>query len=193
MDVLDVAIEQHGELQVDVTLLFKQPKQLPLLEAVKTTFQRWLLTVMEVAELAQARAIADRLPSYFVFALNQEWRNKSVAYEALKEQETPFTQATEQEQAWGKYLAWLQKQVDEPMFLEPFGLQQVYVPLRAYFERKQDDQEDELPLPQGRKVDSRSGRLCQRVVVDLADELLNWIEQGKREDGANNGGKLTVR
>ena len=184
VDVLDVAIEQHGELQVDVTLLFKQPKQLPLLESVRTIFQRWLPTVMEVADAAQARAIADRLPSYFVFALNQEWRSKSAAYEALKEQETPFTQATEQEQAWGKYLAWLQKQVDEPMFSETFGLRQVYVPLRAYFERKQDDdQENESPLPQGRKIDSRSGRLCQRVVVDLAGELSNWIEQGKREDG----------
>ncbi len=182
-DVLDVALKQHGELQIDVTLLFKQPKQLPLLEEVKTIFQRWLPSVMEVADASQAKAIADRLPSYFVFALNQEWRNKSAAYEVLKEQETPFSQATEQEQAWGKYLAWLQKQVDEPMFLEPFGLRQVYVPLRGYFERKQDEQEDESPLPQGKNVDSRSGRLCQRVVIDLAEELLTWVEQGKREDG----------
>jgi uncharacterized protein YjbI with pentapeptide repeats/energy-coupling factor transporter ATP-binding protein EcfA2 len=163
-DVLDVAIEHHGELQVDVTQLFKQPKQLPLLGVVKTIFQGWLPSVMEVADKAQAKAIADRLPSYFVFALNQEWRNKSSAYESLKEQETPFIQATEQEQAWDKYLAWLQKQVDEPMFLEPFGLRQVYVPLRAYFERKQEGDEEDVRSPQGKKVD--------RVVVDLAGELL---------------------
>jgi Pentapeptide repeats (8 copies)/NACHT domain len=174
-DVLDVAIEHYGEFQVDVMSLFKQPKQLALLEVVKTTFQNWLPRVMEVADAAQAKAIADRLPSYFVFALNQEWRNKSSAYEALKEQETPFSQATEQEQSWGKYLAWLQKQVDEPMFLEPFGLRQVYVPLRAYFEQKPDDQEDESPLSQGKTID--------RVVVNLAEELLTWVEQGKRDDG----------
>jgi uncharacterized protein YjbI with pentapeptide repeats len=173
--VLDVAIKQHGELQVDVALLFKQPKQLPLLEVVREIFQRWLPNVMEVADAAQAKAIADRLPSYFVFALNQEWRNKSSAYESLKEQETPFIQATEQEQAWDKYLAWLQKQVDEPMFLEPFGLRQVYVPLRAYFERKQEGDEEDVRSSQGKKVD--------RVVVDLAGELLSWVEQEKREDG----------
>jgi uncharacterized protein YjbI with pentapeptide repeats len=175
VDVLDVAIKEHGELQVDVTLLFKQPKQLPLLEVVKTIFQGWLPSVMEVADVSQAKAIADRLPSYFVFALNQEWRSRSAAYGALKEQKTPFTQATEQEQAWDKYLAWLQKQVDEPMFLEPFGLRQVYVPLRAYFERKQDGDEDDVRSPQGKKV--------YRVVVDLAGELLSWVEQEKREDG----------
>ena len=86
---------------------------------------------------AEAESIANRLPSYFVHALNEQWRERPEDYKCLKEAfDTPFTKAGAAEQAWQSYAALLQKQVDEPMFVEAFSLRQVYVPLRAYYLRR---------------------------------------------------------
>jgi REP element-mobilizing transposase RayT len=114
----------------------------------------------------------------FVFALNEQWRTRSQDYAALKEVlDTPFTQASEREQGWLRYRAWLQKRVEEPMFLEAFSLKQVYVPLRAYYERqveRQPEQKLELGITEGKEY--------ERVVVDLNSELETWLQEAKPDD-----------
>jgi hypothetical protein len=65
---------------------------------------------------AQAEALSNRLPSYFVFALNKEWRRHPQDYGRISEHvKTPFTQADKRERGWLLYNAWLQKQIQEPM------------------------------------------------------------------------------
>ena len=49
---------------------------------------------------------------------------------------TPVSEAAEKENSWRRYGAWLQKQIDEPMFAEAFGLSQVYIQPRAYYEQE---------------------------------------------------------
>ncbi len=126
----------------------------------------------------EAAAICQRLPIYFAAALHEEWGSKSKDYGVLKEKlDTPFTQANERAQAWLRYSTWLQKHVEEPMFLEAFSLKQVFVPLRAYYNRKVDKQKDE-------DLSDRiiHGRECQRIVVDLDTELEAWLNKAQRDD-----------
>jgi hypothetical protein len=128
----------NGELVIDRDF-FQRPKDLPIVQAAKTGFARWLEEFVE--KKVEAEKISDRLPAYFVFALNDQWRTHKEDYAALKEElDTPFTQASEREQGWFRYWAWLQKRVEEPMFLEAFSLKQVYVALRAYYEREVEQQ-----------------------------------------------------
>jgi hypothetical protein len=119
---------------------------------------------------ADAQATSDRLPIYFAVALHQEWGSDAKNYAVLKERlDTPFTKSNERVQAWLRYATWLQKQVEEPMFLEAFSLKRVYVPLRAYYNRKVEGQKAE-------ELESAlaGSRQFERVVVDLEKELETW-------------------
>ena len=173
LENLEVTIDRH---------FFEHPKSLPLLTDIQTPLAQWLqgLGLKE----AEATSMCKRLPSYFPLALNDEWRDRGSDYDRLKESlETPFTQASERERGWLRYSAWLQKQVDEPMFLEAFSLKRVFVPLRAYFDRPakdEDGDEDEFDRPsvrfhqQDKKVD--------RIVVGLEAELEAWMKEADPKD-----------
>jgi len=155
---------------------FEHPDKDSIVEVVKPAFSKWLQQY-GLSEV-DAQAIADRLPIYFAAALHEEWGSRPKDYAALKEKlDTPFTQANERGQAWLRYATWLQKQVEEPMFLEAFSLKRVYVPLRAYYNRKVE----------GQKAEELEGRLTgdkrqERVVFDLEKELETWLNQAVRTD-----------
>ncbi len=172
MNQLDWSLEKK-QFAIDETF-FKRPRALSVLEDIKTVFSQWLER-FGLTE-AQSQAITDRLPSYFVFALNDQWRHRSEEYIPLKEAfDTPFTKASETEQNWARYSAWLQKQVDEGMFDETFSLRQVYIPLRGYFEQKTEDGKDFKET----KLEYRlhGERDSQKVVVDLTRYLEAWLNK----------------
>jgi uncharacterized protein YjbI with pentapeptide repeats len=155
---------------------FEHPDQDAIVGAVKPAFMEWLKQ-SGLSEI-DAQAVSDRLPIYFATALHNVWGNHARDYAVLKEKlDTPFTQANERVQAWLRYSTWLQKQVEEPMFLEAFSLKRVYVPLRAYYNRKVEGQK-------AKELEERitGGKQYQRVVVDLEKELENWLKQAKKDD-----------
>ncbi|NER50554.1 MAG: pentapeptide repeat-containing protein [Symploca sp. SIO1A3] len=164
-----------GELVINQEF-FLRPQQLPIVQTAKTGFLQWLEEFVE--KPVEAQKISDRLPTYFIFALNDQWVKHSQDYLVLKEVlDTPFTQASKREQGWLRYRAWLQKRVEEPMFLEAFSLKQVYVPLRAYYEREVK-RPPEQRLERG-IVESKDN---ERVVVDLNKELETWLQEAKSDD-----------
>jgi uncharacterized protein YjbI with pentapeptide repeats len=166
---------ENDELVIDRDF-FQRPKDLPIVQAAKSGFAKWLEDFVE--KKVEAENISSRLPAYFVFALNEQWRTHKEDYAALKEVlDTPFTQASEREQGWLRYRAWLQKRIEEPMFLEAFSLKQVYVPLRAYYEREVKGEPD-------RKVERgiTEGKRYERIVVDLNSELETWLQEAKPDD-----------
>ena len=166
---------EQGELTIDQNF-FQRPKDLPIVQAAKAGFAKWLEELVE--KRVEAETISHRLPAYFVFALNDQWRTHKEDYAALKEElDTPFTQATEREQGWFRYRAWLQKRVEEPMFLETFSLKQVYVALRAYYQHEVECQ-PEHKLERG----VAEGKQYERVVVDLNRELETWLQKAKPDD-----------
>jgi uncharacterized protein YjbI with pentapeptide repeats len=168
LEAMDLAIDRS---------FFQYPKRLPLVEKVQGTFGNWLEKF--VVHPAAAQAMAARLPSYFVVALHEEWRQHPQEYAGLQKQlDTPFAGATEREQAWARYRAWLQKRVEEPMFLEPFGLKQVYVPLNAYYVQKAEDEGKRERFGH----DDRGKPEAKRVVIQLEETLQAWLQRADRQD-----------
>ena len=122
-----------------------------------------------------AKAIADRLPSYFVYALNQEWRKNAKTYRPIVEAlDTPFAKAGDRELAWAAYSALLQHRINEGIFDEPFSLSQIYVPLNAFCieECAGKEQSDEM---------ARIKRERRRMVVSLEKELEQWLDNPSTE------------
>lgn len=149
--------------------LVGQGNETPFIEAVKTPFTQWLEGFG--LNQAQIKGISHRLPTEFLYALCKEWNNNSAEYTSLlKELNSPFSQLAESkrknEQAWRLYSTWLQKQVNQRMFSEAFSLKDVYVPLRAYYEDKADNDNDK----------------DKQIVVDLETELEDWLNTAEKTD-----------
>ena len=113
-----------------------------------------------------AQALVERLPNKFVLALHLEWQKQSEQYEPIKKViNTPFTSLVAKRRQWLQYHAWLGEQVNERMFAEAFSLKQVYVRLRAYYEKQ---------------VENHSEK--ERHVVCLHEELESWVKNYKADD-----------
>ena len=172
---LDLSLE-NSDLQI-TDEFFEHPEQSGVVSYLQTPLKQWLMGV-GISDV-QAEVLSNRLPAYFTFALNEEWRRHAQTYVGITAQiKTPFTEATEREHGWRLYESWLQKQIQEPMMFEAFGLKDVYIPLRAYFKRDRKAQEKEL-------ISQREPGLVaekERVVVDLATELRTWIRRAAPKD-----------
>jgi hypothetical protein len=171
---LDLSLE-NIEVSIDQEF-FRNPKMLEIIEAVKIPLTEWLQKV-GVSEI-QSRMISSRLGSYFVFSLSEEWGSNSKNYTCLNEMvDTPFTKAKEREHAWIRYNAFLQKQVEERMFDEAFGLRQIYVPIRGYYEEKVEGEGDkEL------RQHFQGMRSHKRIVIDLEKILEDWLNKAEQND-----------
>jgi len=166
---------ENSSLSIDEKF-FEHPDKDKIVGVIQPAFTQWLID-SGLSEV-EAKAISQRLPIYFAVALHEEWGSRPKDYAVLQEKlDTPFTQANERLQAWLRYSTWLQKQVEEPMFWEAFSLKQVFVPLRAYYNRKVEKQKDE-------DLEERIGssRQFERVVVELEAELEDWLSKAKRDD-----------
>lgn len=176
---LDRALAQSELTQSELTLstdFFDRPKSLPILAACQTPYRQWLQSYGLTSH--QADAIAKRLPGYFVYALNDQWRQNPNDYAILRDHlTTPFTQAAEREQQWNRYSAWLARQVDEPLFDEAFSLHQIYIPLRAYYERQpQGGQPEPDSFVRGDRQNP------ERIVVELTPQLMDWVQTADKDD-----------
>ncbi|WP_420209124.1 pentapeptide repeat-containing protein [Candidatus Electronema sp. JC] len=159
---------EMGRAEVTISpKFFNRPGELPLLKSLQGPLAAWLHGVG--AKQTDAEQIACHLPTFFVFALEETWRKAPSDYAALTQHfATPFTKATEEMRSWRLYNQWLQRQISERMFEEAFGVEKVYVPLRAYYEEKERDEERSPELaPQRDKV--------KQIVVDLEDEFRSWL------------------
>ncbi|WP_446008445.1 NACHT domain-containing protein [Candidatus Electrothrix sp.] len=162
---------EQAMAKADVTItlnFFDRPGELSLLKELHAPLIEWLHGLG--ASEADAAQIACRLADYFVFALHQTWRKAPQDYAALTQYfDSPFTGATEEVRNWLLYAQHLQRQVSDRMFAEAFGVDKVYVPLRAYYEEKEQEDERRQELePHRDKV--------KRIVVDLEDEFRSWLD-----------------
>ncbi|RNE88600.1 pentapeptide repeat-containing protein [Marichromatium sp. AB31] len=157
---------------------FSHPERFALLEDFRPGFEHWLEGLG--LETASARGLGQRLVSQFPLALHEEWRRRPDHYEPiLRALNSPFAIALAREQQWRQHRAWLDAQVDQRMFGEAFGLRQVYVPLRAYYEEQDstdigsDDDGQEVGALSAQRMDQR--RI--RHAFDLHQSLHGWVEQ----------------
>jgi hypothetical protein len=160
--------EKMGRAEVTITpKFFDQPGELPLLKDLQDPLTDWLQGLG--AKQTDAEQIACRLPECFIFALHETWRKAPNDYAALTQHfDSPFTKATKEARGWHLYKQWLQRQVSDRMFEEAFGVDKVYVPLRAYYEKKEHDEGSSPELTPQRDA-------AKRIVVDLEDEFRSWL------------------
>jgi uncharacterized protein YjbI with pentapeptide repeats len=172
LDQLDLSIS-GGEVCID-RKFFDRPADLPLVAELQSLLQKWLEG--QKVSKSTAKAIVDRLPSYFVYALNQEWRKNTKSYSQLIDAlDTPFAKAGDREWAWTAYSALLKRRIHEGIFDEPFSLSQIYVPLNAYYFEEKHTKEFAEEM-------TRSGRKRLKVVVSLQKELEQWLDSCSQQD-----------
>ena len=154
---------------VEVSLdagFFEHPQSLSLLGDFKTTLEIWLAKLG--MDECQIDSFHQRLKGQFVLTLHEEWGRHPDDYRCLTDQlKTPFTRATMEQRSWGKYRAWLQEQANTRVFGEAFGLQQVYIRLRAYYEEK---------------ITEDNRETVQKTACDLHSEIEHWIKHFNRDD-----------
>ncbi|MDD1762741.1 MAG: pentapeptide repeat-containing protein [Methanothrix sp.] len=177
---LDAILEQidfsslSGEIAID-RKFFDRPAELPFLNEIQSLLQSWL-ECLGVSS-PSSKAIAGRLPNYFVYALNQEWRNNAKTYGPIIEAlDTPFARAGDREWSWSAYSALLQHRIDEGIFDEPFSLRQVYVPLNAFY------LEEESAGKMKKDDMACADRKRKRIVVSLEKELEQWLDNPSARD-----------
>jgi uncharacterized protein YjbI with pentapeptide repeats len=154
---------------------FEHPERLPIVAPIQAAFLRWLTTNNLITNSQEAQSLSNRLPAYFVLELQEQWKDKRDEYSLLLDEiDTPFNNAWKRERGWLHYRAWLQKQIDEPIFWETFSLKQIYVPLRGFYE------EEEIKATPD--TDYHREPSCKRIVIKLQEQLETWLEAAKSDD-----------
>jgi len=154
---------------------FEHPERLPIVAPIQAAFLRWLTTNNLISNSQEAKSLSNRLPAYFVLALQEQWKDKRDEYSLLLDEiDTPFNNAWKRERGWLHYRAWLQKQIDEPIFWETFSLKQIYVPLRGFYEEKE--------IKATPDTDYHREPSFKRIVIKLQEQLETWLEAAKSDD-----------
>ena len=182
--------QKMDELDFEINAdIFKSPSSLPFLPKFQEYFGEWLCAFG--VERPKAAIIASRLPAYFTFALNSEWVENSEDYGILKNIDTPFTSAAQRERAWLTNGYNLELNVEKPVFGEHFGLRQVYIWPRAYYEEREDrddpkldavDAQDRASLRAAASAKIAGKVPVRRIVVELKDNLLAWLNSDDPSD-----------
>lgn len=170
--------------QLDYAILIKKtsidkqfldrPSELLLIKDLQKLLQRWL--EKNGIAMRTAKTIASRYPTYFVYALNKEWRNNSQSYRPILEAlDGPFSRASEREWGWAAYSALLQHRTQESIFDEPFSLEQIFVPLNSYY---WEDTSSEFSADDRNNIKGKR----RRVVVSLEKELKEWLDKSTQSD-----------
>jgi len=153
---------------------FEHPERLPIVAPIQAAFLRWLTTNNLISNSQEAQSLSNRLPAYFVLSLQEQWKDKRDEYSLLLDEiDTPFNNAWKRERGWLHYRAWLQKQIDEPIFWETFSLKQIYVPLRGFYEEEKKATPD---------TDYHREPSFKRIVIKLQEQLETWLEAAKSDD-----------
>jgi uncharacterized protein YjbI with pentapeptide repeats len=179
---LDATLDRTA-VRIDRGFL-EHPAGAPIVAAVKEPFRTWLREGFGLSD-AQTESVARRLGAYFVFALRREWAVDLDDYVSLNAEmrkwDTPFAKASARERSWLRNAAWLQRQIQLPVFDESFSLDQVYVDLYGYYETIGPYEKD----GKGEKSDYASNpapRKTIKVLVDLKKELKSWLESPSQHD-----------
>jgi Pentapeptide repeats (8 copies) len=158
---------EGSKIEIDRDFL-ERPETFGGLAEAQTWMELWLQDL--VASAADVRAMSARLPSYFTCALHDELRENRDKYQPLTTHfaDTLVSDAYQREMGWRRYTAWLDKQLDEPIFAETFGIRPLYVPLCAYYIQCEEiDRQDS-----SKTEETRHAR-------DLESAMDEWLADGK--------------
>lgn len=134
-----IPIDSSG-IEID-RYFFEQQHNFAGLAEAQSWMELWLQDLVE--NTADVQAMSARLPSYFTCALHDELRANRDKYQPLTVHfaDNLASEAYQREIGWRQYTAWLDKQLDEPIFAETFGIRPLYVPLCAYYVEKKETEQ----------------------------------------------------
>lgn len=174
----------ESEIAIDNDF-FEAPHHLVLLDDLEIALIEWFQQLG--LDEAKAKSTYERLKGQFTFSLDKEWVTNASQYTSIIDQlNTPFTKATVKQRSIRQYHSWLQQQVNERMFDEAFGLRQIYVPLRAYYEvRNQSTDNEEQEIISSEEniiINSRAQQNISKKVCDLYSEISDWLSTYQESD-----------
>lgn len=181
VSVLDTPLEVESEVE-DLALLlskamgakrigvnhdfFSSPRSLSLLNTLEQPLTDWFRGLG--ISVSDAKAMYLRLRDNFPIALHQQWLSDTSLYSSVQDALTsPFLVASRAEREWLMYGAWLQGEANKTVFSEAFGLRQIYVPLRGYYEVRTNDENLEIDL---------KNKAIEKTVVCVDDEIKHWVQ-----------------
>ncbi|ANQ22161.1 TPA: pentapeptide repeat-containing protein [Vibrio alginolyticus] len=151
---------------------FDKPQELELLEKLEQPITDWL-RLLGIPQ-ASSYAIYLRLKDRFAMNLHSEWVSEPAKYAAIEEAlVSPFLTANQEIRNWTRYKLWLQQEANKPVFSEAFGLQQVYIPLRGYYNATECLSDEELD--EELDEEATTNRSPKKLVVDVHKEIARWI------------------
>ena len=168
----------NNEISVGVEDI-KNPQQFKLLPDFQKYFKLWM-GILGMNENV-ATVISKRLPSYFTFSVNDEWKSNVKLYESIYlKLNTPITEAVRREISWERYFSYLKQIADQSVFGEPYSLKQIYIPLRAKFiTTKSVINESYI---HSTNLDLKYKKVKVGVPVYLDSELDKWIDTNNQFD-----------
>ena len=166
--------DKFENIEVTIGLdFFNRPSEAPFLDSLKGIFKDWLSSLGMNDK--DALIISRRLKEFFVFQLNNTWREKPDEYAILKNyyENSPFIKGAEKEYSWQLYNESLVQQVDKRMFSESFGLSAIYIPLTAYYHL---NTEKESKHRQSRIESDITSIQTEKIVLSLDDDFQDWVK-----------------
>jgi len=154
----------NADYTIDDTF-FNKPHEVQFVQDAKNI----IIDFYKLFELEEfeIRNILERFNSYFTYALINEYRQNYTQYLTLKDiVKTPFSDIEKRNLEWSNYNKWIEKQINETIFDETFSLNQIYIPLKAYYKEKYKDKNDEY----------------QHIIVDIEKELTSWIKKKEQNN-----------
>jgi len=157
---------------------FKNPKRCSFSNSIQEALTDWL--TLAGVNCNQTKTIVNRFPTYFLYALHEEWRENHLKYSILLKK-TPFEAQVAEENDWDRYKAYLEKQTQECVFGEAFGLSDIFVPLCAYYETIRSRVNSYEQIGHGALTNVRR-RETEKNVVELNANIGQWIDAKDKED-----------
>ncbi|MCL1817000.1 MAG: NACHT domain-containing protein, partial [Clostridiales bacterium] len=179
-----VGIMNNRELNIDESF-FLSPEKCGLMVDAQAFFKELLDGVIDPP---QAESLVNRLPSFYVWELHDEWRAKADTYQPLYDyfKGSPFAKANTAEHEWERYRSFLQRQAQEAVFGSCFGLSQLYVPLNASYLETLQKNASNMKLLQENEAELRTHAMKedakQLIAVELESHLLNWLSKKNPRD-----------
>lgn len=179
---------QVNEIEVTLTNeFFNNPHRLSFLNDLSSILKSWLQQLG--LNNSQANSFIYQFKSQFPMSLHHEWGTNPAYYALIVEKlDTPFNTVNRLQRQASEYRYWLQQQVSERVFEEAFGLKQIYVPLRAYYIKTEEDSSDQtlgddvIEAGNSSILRSNHNENTVKTVCNLHEEIDRWITQGDAED-----------
>ncbi|MGP9545975.1 NACHT domain-containing protein, partial [Psychrobacter sp. AOP7-B1-25] len=178
---------QVNEIEITLTNeFFNNPHRLSFLNDLSPILKNWLQQLG--LNDSQASSFIYQFKSQFPMSLHHEWGTNSAYYALIVEKlDTPFNTVNRLQKQASEYRYWLQQQVSERVFEEAFGLQQIYVPLRAYYIQVEDSNDEKI---NENIIEAESNNILKpnhnenitKTVCNLHEEINEWVRQADTED-----------